>query len=164
VSAPPAPASVTDRLSGHVVVCGVDHLGRRTIGELRLRGESVVSIAPGPPAEDDAELTQVPVVIGDPRREAVLRRAGVDRAAAIVLARDDDAGNLDAALAAQELNPSIRVVIRMFDAELGAHLQTLFPDAIVLSSSAIAAPAFVSAALDGEGGERFLVAGRLLST
>jgi Trk K+ transport system NAD-binding subunit len=158
------PATVTDRPARHVVVCGIEHLGLRTIGELRLRDERVVAIAPTEPAVDQAALDGVEIVIGDTHHEATLRHAGVDRALAIVLTSDDDRTNLDVALAAQELNPGIRIVIRMFDADLGEHLSQLFPDAVVLSSSALAAPAFVSAALDGEGGERFLVGGRLLST
>ena len=40
----------------------------------------------------------------------------------------------------------------MFDQELGAHIPELFPDAVALSSSAVAAPGFVSAAIDGETG------------
>ena len=89
-----------------------------------------------------------------------LREAGVERAAVIVLTGDDDLGNLNTALAASELNPAIRVVIRMFDQELGAHIPDLFPDAVALSSSALAAPGFVSAAIDGETGTRFRIAGR----
>ena len=80
----------------------------------------------------------------------MLSQADVETASAIVLTGDDDLANLNAALAASELNPTIRVVIRMFDQELGAHIPELFPDAVALSSSALAAPGFVSAAIDGE--------------
>src|SRR4029079_10802827 len=68
------------------------------------------------------------------------------------------------ALAAFELNPAIRIVIRMFDQELGAHIPDLFPDAVALSSSALAAPGFVSAAIDGETGTRFVLAGRVITS
>jgi Trk K+ transport system NAD-binding subunit len=161
----PSPEAATEarRLTGHVIVCGVDHLGLRTVRELRLRDEQVVVIAPTGLPPDVATLDDIPVVTGDPRAETTLADAGVAAAAAIVLTLEDDHANLDIALTAQDLNPSLRIVIRMFDAELGAHLRELFPDAVVLSSSALAAPAFVSAALDGEAGERFLAAGRLLS-
>ncbi len=81
----------------------------------------------------------------------------------IVLTGDDDLANLNTALAAVELNPAIRVVIRMFDQELGSHIPELFPDAVALSSSALAAPGFVSAAIDGETGTRFRLAGRFLT-
>jgi Trk K+ transport system NAD-binding subunit len=140
----------------------VDNLGRRTVIELRRRDVGVVMIAPSLDAAADLGI-DVPIVVGDVRVERVLREAGVPAAASIVFAADNDLQNLDGALAAQELNPKIRIVIRMFDAELGRHLQQLFPNALAISSSAVAAPSFVSAAIDGEGGERFEVAGRVLT-
>jgi Trk K+ transport system NAD-binding subunit len=145
-------------------VCGLDHLGRRTIDELRMRGEEVVAI--GPSADHEEWLTDrgVRLVVGDHRLIPVLRTAGVADAAVLVLTIDDDLGNLNAALAASELRPDIRLVIRMFDQELGAHIPQLFPDAVALSSSALAAPGFVSAAIDGETGSRFRLAGRLLAS
>ena len=158
------PEAASDQASGHVIVCGVDHLGRRTIDELRLRDEDVVAIGPTTDTEDDLAAAGVRLVVGDPRLSRVLRQAGVERAAAIVLTGDDDLANLNAALAANELNAVIRIVIRMFDQELGAHIPELFPDAVALSSSALAAPGFVSAAMDGETGSRFWLAGRLVTS
>ena len=133
------------------------------VDELLLRHEGVVSIAASDAAAEDLGQTAAETVIGDFRREPVLRQAGVESADAVVFADNDDLGNLNAALTAHEINPQIRLVIRMFDAELGAHLPDLFPDAVTLSSSAVAAPGFVSAAIDGEAGERFELAGKLLT-
>ena len=149
---------------GHAVVCGLDHLGRRTIDELRLRDEEVVAI--GETADHEDWLTEhgVRLVVGDHRLTRVLRAAEIGEAGVLVLTADDDLGNLNTALAATELNPRIRIVIRMFDQELGAHIPDLFPDAAALSSSALAAPGFVSAAIEGETGSRFPLAGRLLSS
>ena len=150
--------------SGHAIVCGLDHLGVRTIEELRARDETVVGIGPTTDAEEDLTEVGVRLVVGDPRLTRVLREADVETAAVIVLTGDDDLANLNAALAAVELNPRIRIVIRMFDQELGAHIPDLFPDAVALSSSALAAPGFVSAAIDGETGTRFVLAGRVVTS
>jgi Trk K+ transport system NAD-binding subunit len=150
--------------SAHVVVCGVDHLGLRTIDELRLRDEEVVAIGPSNDTEERLTEQGVRLVVGDHRLPRTLRAADIERAAVIVLTGDDDLGNLNTALAANELNPAIRIVIRMFDQELGTHIPRLFPDAVALSSSALAAPGFVSAAIDGEAGSRFRLGGRLLSS
>lgn len=149
---------------GHAVVCGLDHLGRRTIDELRLRDEEVVAIGESADHEEWLSDHGVRLVVGDHRLSRVLRAADVGAASVLVLTDDDDLGNLNTALAATELNPRLRIVIRMFDQELGAHLPDLFPDAVALSSSALAAPGFVSAAIDGETGSRFPLAGRLLSS
>ncbi|MBA2720484.1 MAG: potassium channel protein [Chloroflexi bacterium] len=149
----------------HVVVCGLDHLGLRTIEELRLGDETVVGIGSAESVVEAGErLVGVTLVAGDPRREAVLRAASVQSAVAIVLTGDDDLANVHAALAAQDLNPAIRIVLRMFDPELGNHIEALFPNAVALSSSALAAPGFVSAALDGDGGATFMLAGHRVST
>lgn len=152
---------------GHIVVCGVDHLGARTVEELRRRDERVVAIGSAGEATDHAEryaALDVAAVTGDPRTPAVLREAGVGSgAAAIVMTSSDDLANLNVALAARELDPTIRVVLRMFDTELGSHIPELFPDGVALSSSALAAPGFVSAAIDGESGARFELAGRVMA-
>ena len=150
--------------TGHVVVCGLDHLGLRTIDQLRMRHEEAVAIGATADPEEDLTAIGVRLVVGDPRLARVLRDADVPTASAIVLTSNDDLGNLNAALAATELNPRIRIVIRMFDQELGAHIPKLFHDAVALSSSALAAPGFVSAAIDGETGTRFVLAGRTVTS
>ncbi len=148
---------------GHIIVCGTEHLGLRTIDELRRRDETVVAIGATVDAADALAAMDVRLVVGEAIQPRTLREAAVDRAAAIVMTGGDDLENLNTALAAQELNPAIRVVIRMFDTELGGHIPELFPDGVALSSSALAAPGFVSAAIDGETGGRFDLAGRVLS-
>lgn len=151
---------------GQIVVCGIDHLGARTIEELRRRDESVVAIRSAHDPIDHLEHLvelEVPIIAGDPRTKGVLREAGVGAGAAtIVMTSSDDLANLNVALAARELDPLIRVVLRMFDTELGAHIPELFPDGVALSSSSLAAPGFVGAAIDGESGARFDLAGRTI--
>jgi Trk K+ transport system NAD-binding subunit len=102
------------------------------------------------------------VIVGDDRDEAVLRSAGIESAAAYVLSRDDDVGNLHSALAAQDINPRLRLVIRIFNLEFGRRVESLFHDCAVLSSSAIAAPAFVAAAMPDACEQQVEVSGRLL--
>ncbi len=150
--------------TGHVIVCALDHLGLRTVDELRARDEAVVAIGTDDAAEERLTAAGVRLVIGDQRQARVLNEAGVESAGVIVLTGDDDLANLNTALAASQLHPGIRVVIRMFDQELGAHIPDLFSDAVALSSSALAAPGFVSAAIDGESGTSFQLAGRLLTS
>ncbi|SHM32024.1 NAD-binding protein [Cryptosporangium aurantiacum] len=100
---------------------------------------------------------------GSGRDKAVLEAAGVPSASALVLLADDDVGNLHAALAARELNPEIRLVIRMFDEKLARRVEGLFGhDCTVLSSSLIAAPSFVDAAL-GDGQQLIEIGGRTLN-
>lgn len=161
---PPArPYTARMPAAGHVVVCGVDHLGVRTVNELRTRGETVVVVASSAQQAADMGIRDVRVVTGDHRLARVLAEADVAHARSLVLTDDDDLGNLTAALAGQELNTELRIVIRMFDSELGAHLQELLPSSVALSSSAVAAPGFVTAAIDGDTGEQFELGGKVLT-
>ncbi|MFG1923655.1 NAD-binding protein [Cryptosporangium sp. NPDC048952] len=100
---------------------------------------------------------------GSGRDKTVLEAAGVGTASALVLLTDDDVANLHAALAARELQPGIRLVIRMFDEKLAARVEELFGrDCTVLSSSLIAAPSFVDAAL-GDGQQLIEIGGKTLN-
>jgi len=75
------------------------------------------------------------------------RRAQIETAVALALVHQDDVGNIHAALQAQEINPELRLVIRMFNMSLGHGIRRLFTRCRVLSDASMAAPAFVAAAL-----------------
>lgn len=151
--------------TGHVVLAGLDRLGLRTLEELRRLGARVVVVALAPDADfvARAQALGAALVVGDPRDEMALRAADIATARALVLTEDDDIGNLHAALAAQDLNPALRIVLRLFNRDLGQDLAALFRDCTVLSASALAAPTFVAAALHENWEGRIEVAGRALT-
>jgi Trk K+ transport system NAD-binding subunit len=133
------------------VVCGANPLALRLVDELVTRyGADVAVVLPSASAGYGPRLASLPgvelVECPRPTPEAFLR-ADIGAAAALALVEQDDGGNLDAALLARELNPHIRIVVRMFNAGLGSGIRRLLGDCEVLSESAIAAPAFVAAAL-----------------
>ncbi len=151
--------------SPHFVVCGQDELGYRAAEELNRLGEQVVFITGAAAGErllaSLAELG-ISVVRGSYREDRVLLEAGIGTARALIIAESDDIGNLHAALAAHELNPQLRVVLRIFNGELGRRVQDLLHDCEVLSSSTIAAPGFVAAALQSEFQQSIQAEGKLL--
>lgn len=69
-----------------------------------------------------------------------------ERAAVLVLAADDDSGNVDLALQVRRLRPSLPLVVRLFDAALGSYLRETLPGVEVLSMSRVTAPVFAEAA------------------
>jgi voltage-gated potassium channel Kch/multidrug transporter EmrE-like cation transporter len=75
-----------------------------------------------------------------------LRAAGV-----LVLAADDDAGNVDRALWARRVRPDLPMVARVFDEALGSYLAGKVERLTVLSMSQVAAPVFAEAALRAVG-------------
>src|SRR5882672_11430740 len=66
-----------------------------------------------------------------------------------VVERPDDyaALDVDAALQIREIDPDLRIVMRVFDETLADSVRLMLPDVAVLSATAVAAPAFVGAAL-----------------
>lgn len=144
------------------MLSGLGPLGVRTLEELSILGEDVVVIAAAATDRDveAARGSAHGVIQGSPRDPEVLTAAGVARARAVIFTDDDDLGNIDAALAAHELNGRARLVVRIFDVEFGRRIERLFPDAVALSASALAAPGFVSAVLEEGVDRRIDILGR----
>jgi Trk K+ transport system NAD-binding subunit len=148
------------------VVCGDTPLALRVIDQLVSAYDGQVTVILRSATENRgpqiAQLEWVSVVESDRLDAETFTRAGLAGAVALGLLDQDDAGNVDAALIAQELNPRVRIAIRMFNYSLGERMSTLLNDCVVLSAAAIAAPAFVAAALDETATAPMRVADRTL--
>lgn len=132
----------------HIIVCGLGRIGYRVVRELTRLGEEVIGIendADDPFLEEIMDMG-VPVLMGDARREEVLEDAGVSVASAIVACTEDDMTNMAVALDAREFNPDIKVVLRMFDAQLATKVERGFAIHTVFSTTEISAPIFAAAA------------------
>jgi Trk K+ transport system NAD-binding subunit len=137
-------------VAGHLIVCGDDPLTYRLASELVAQhGRQVTVILPDRRRNHGPQISRLAVrVIESERLDAdAFRRARVATADAVAVMRQDDVANIHVALQAQELNPRVRLVLRMFNLGLGLGVRTLFHDCVVLSDAAMAAPAFVAAAL-----------------
>ena len=132
----------------HIVVCGLGRVGYRvTLQLLRMRHEVVgVEQDPNGMFLDRLRAEGVPILVGDARRSDLLEKAGVPVASAVVACTEDDLTNLEIALEARELNPGIKVVMRMFDEQLAERVRKGFGIHTAFSTSALAAPAFAAAA------------------
>ncbi len=133
------------------VVCGDNPLAVRLVEMLTTQYDRsvVVIVQPGPNrwTARIRELAGVRVVTAEVLDRAAFAAARLAEADAIALVDQDDAANVEAALLAQELNPDLRIVIRMAKQSLGDRIGALLTNCVVLSASAIAAPAFVAAAI-----------------
>ena len=144
-----------------VILCGLGRVGLEILCLLRRLGESVTAItlpsreSVTPEAADD----HIHVIAGDARDEALLARAGIARAKALIAATDNDLVNVTIALHARQVAPSLPVVVRLFDQELGAQLRTALGIRQGYSASALAAPAFVAAAQGDKVAASFELAG-----
>ncbi|MEV0429822.1 NAD-binding protein [Micromonospora sp. NPDC050495] len=154
----------------HFVVCGSDPLAYWVVRSLLATGSSagrirITLVVPerrrseGP---DGRDIEGIQVVRADRLDEATFRRAGLADADGLALLHQDDVGNMHAALCAQEVEPRLRLVVRMFNTSLANGLRQIFPDSAVLSDASMAAPAFVAAALGELAPTHFRHAGRTL--
>lgn len=143
---------IATTMENHVIVCGLGNVGVRVVQHLRQFSEDVVAIESNPEARFVSEVAsyEVPVLYGDVRDSSMLESASVSKAKAIIAVTDNDLANLEAALTARELNPTIRVVIRMFDQKLAKKVQNFMGIEGAYSSSARSARLFAQAAISGD--------------
>jgi Trk K+ transport system NAD-binding subunit len=150
----------------HLIVCGDGPLAYRIAFELTSRyGEQVVVVLPERLKNDGPQMSALPGVTVLERADLTSETftdAGVTSARALALVGQDDIANFHAALRAQELNPDLRLVVAAFNRRLGEHIRGFFADCTVLSSSAMAAPSFVAAALGEPAPSHVRVSGRTL--
>jgi voltage-gated potassium channel len=94
--------------SGRWVLCGYGRFGRELVGDLRAEGLAVTVVDPVAEAADG----ETPVVAGHGFEPAVLERAGVADAVAVVAGTDNDTSNLSLIAAARRANPALWVAAR----------------------------------------------------
>ncbi|WP_439674257.1 NAD-binding protein [Embleya sp. MST-111070] len=145
----PPPRAIAD----HVVLLGLGKIGTRVLDRLCDLGIPVVCVERDPQALGiaTAHARRVPLVIGDVTREGVLEAAHIGTSRALLALTSDDAINLEAVLYAREVDPELRVVLRLFDDDfaksVNGTLRQSYPLARTRSRSvsSLSAPAFAGA-------------------
>jgi Trk K+ transport system NAD-binding subunit len=141
---------------GHVIVVGLGAMGIRVVEGLLAVGRDVVIIERDPSGRYLARARSlgVPVVVGDATTRTVLNQAGLPHATAIAAMTSSDLANVETALVARSMSAEhrertspLRVVVRVFDTALADQVERRFSIHAVRSTSALAAPWFVGAAL-----------------
>lgn len=137
--------AVASTFSNHVILVGLGHLGFRVVRELHTLGQDVVVIELEP-KEDLLRAVRelaIPVIHDDASRQSALEAAGVRNARAILLCTQNDSLNLQIALKARSLQPTMQVVIRIFDNDFAQELHDQF-GFHALSATGMAAPIFAA--------------------
>jgi Trk K+ transport system NAD-binding subunit len=129
-------------MKSRIIVCGLNRTGYKIFCLLRQQGADVVGVHDQPIAGEEARIT-----IGDLQAAATLMAAGIQEAKTLVLASADETVNLAVLMQARVLNPKIRIINRLFNANLGDRLDKSLPEHVTLSVAALAAPVFAFAAL-----------------
>ncbi|WP_211330649.1 potassium channel family protein [Halalkalicoccus subterraneus] len=105
-----------DELEDHVIICGYGMFGQTIAERVDGNGDGVVVIELDETEFERALGAGVLALQGDARREETLREAGIERARTLVTAVDDSNANIQTAITAGQIAPTVRLVVRVGDA------------------------------------------------
>lgn len=117
-------------LRGHQIVCGFGRMGKIVCDELeRLKKRFVVvDKLPQPPGWTYLQGLHLQ---GDANEDEVLKRAGIDRAKALITVVGSDADNLYIVLSARLLNPQVLIVARAEEEEAEGKLRKVGANKVI---------------------------------
>lgn len=150
-------------LSGHIVVFGLGGIGMRVVEGLLAADREVVVVERD---EDNRYLARVralgvPVIVADSTQRETGVLVNLREAAAVAVLTSDDLTNIETGLVVRdglaERWARVPVVLRVFDRPLAQTIERHFDFRHVRSTSALAAPWFVGAALGLEVLDTFYV-------
>lgn len=105
------------KLKDHFIVCGFGRVGQQTCRQLAQENCPFVVIDSDENRIEHLQSLDYLSVQGDASDDAVLKRAGIERARALLTAVQSDAGNVYITLSARALNQSLFIVARAATAE-----------------------------------------------
>lgn len=141
--------AVASTFRNHVIVLGVGHLGLRVVRALAAMGFETVAIdsKPTPEKRDELGALKVPLVIADGRLASTLEQAALRHAQALIVCTSNDHMNLEVTMRARDMNPDIRIVVRMWEDDFVQQIRRFLNVEAVLSTTNLAAPSFAAYAL-----------------
>lgn len=124
----------------HIILCGLGRLGFFIAEELITRGERLVIVESN---EDSPHIEYfrnkgADVYIGNARLPRVLQDIGVAKAQAVISVVNDDYANLEIGLNARSFQPSLRLILRIFDESMAEKIKENLDIHLTLSMSAVA--------------------------
>lgn len=117
-------------LTGHTIVCGFGRMGKIVCDELERLHRRFVVIDPIVKAGDWIYRHGLQLQ-GDAAEDEILRKAGIDRASALISVVGSDASNLYIVLSARLLNPNLVIVARAEEQEAESKLRKVGANRVV---------------------------------
>ena len=141
-----------DTMADHVIVVGLGKVGTRVALRLHDLGHRVVCVDLNERAfgVESMRRRRIPVVIGPSDEARTLRRARIGDCRSLVCVTSRDTVNLETAMSARRFRDKLRIVLRLFDDDLAAEVETgvVGGDVVSRSVSYLAAPEFAVAMLE----------------
>jgi TrkA-N domain/Ion channel len=134
-------------LKNHVIVCGLGRLGFFIVEGLLKNNEKVIIIEQNENANHIDYFRQLgaEVYIGDGRLAKVLADVNVVHARALISVINNDALNLEIGLNARSQDPTMKIILRIFDEQMAIKINEYLKFHLTLSVSAIADQEFYKA-------------------
>ena len=101
-----------DSLADHYIICGFGRVGRQVAHDLRTAHLPIVVVDNTQGNREVAQERGIGFIEGDASTDAILLRAGIERARAIIACADSDPQNIFITLTARELRADIVIVAR----------------------------------------------------
>jgi voltage-gated potassium channel len=99
-------------MNEHVIVCGYGRVGSVVVAELVQNKFDFIVIEQDDRLVEELQMNDINVIQGDATDVHTLQRACIGRAKFLIIALGDDADTIVVTLAAKEMNPRIRVIVR----------------------------------------------------
>jgi Trk K+ transport system NAD-binding subunit len=134
---------------GHVIVCGLNDIGLRTVEQLHVAGARVV-VLDDAVDERFARLTRawgIPILPRGAHLNEPLFEAGIDGAAAVVCTESTDLRTLETVLLVRDLRPDVRVVAHLDNPAVAHAVEEVTGAGSVLDVASMFAPAVVEVCL-----------------
>ncbi|MBD3881804.1 potassium channel protein [Phormidium tenue FACHB-886] len=153
---PLAPAGETVEQIDRFIVCGLGDLGQYCVLNLRrfaLREFEIHVAAIDRRRQNEWEVHDLPSllveppIVGDCRNDEVLLKAGITHCRAILLVTSDESVNIETAIAARRLNPTVRLVVRSSRQSLNQLLKQQLGNFVAFEPTELPAAAFALAGL-----------------
>ena len=176
------PAAVTRSATekDRFIVCGLGSLGQQSVINLKKFDYDPFEVsitAIDRQVVQEWEIDNLPgqlavdPILGDCRREEVLRAAGIDESRAILIVTSDESTNVECAIAARRLNPDIQIILRSSRHSLNTLLERQLGKFVALDATELPAMTFALAGLGDDtisvfniGRHRFRVAEQFVRT
>lgn len=115
--------------NNHVIIVGNTTLSNNTYLELQRRSIPVAVIVPRD--SDLEELADADIIEGDASNVEVLRKAGVEKAQAVLALGDDDSENAFVVMAVKEVDVKVKTICAVNDAKNISRVRRVQPDMLI---------------------------------
>jgi len=123
-----------DKLSDHIIVCGMGRYGEEIVGHFLSHDMNfvIIEISEERILELENMFGKLMYIREDATHDDVLLEAGIKRASALISALPDDTDNVFTVLSARQLNPDLKIISRAYESKSIKKLKLAGADHVIM--------------------------------